>query len=106
ALILTAPIMLLVAALIRVFMGAPIVFAQKRIGYRGRPFTCYKFRTMACNAQKLLERHLAANPEAAREWHTTRKLAHDPRVSGLGLILRKSSLDELPQLFNVLRGDM
>src|SRR5262245_40756264 len=55
ALILTAPIMLLVAALIRVFMGAPIVFAQRRIGYRGRHFTCYKFRTMACNAQDLLE---------------------------------------------------
>jgi exopolysaccharide production protein ExoY len=106
ALILTAPIILLVATLIRVFMGGPIVFAQRRVGYRGRNFICYKFRTMSCNAQELLRQHLAANQEAAREWHTTHKLANDPRVSGLGHILRKSSLDELPQLFNVLRGDM
>ena len=106
ALTLAAPIMLLAATLICVFMGGPIIFAQRRVGYRGRHFICYKFRTMSRDAQVLLRQHLAANPEAAREWHTTQKLANDPRVSRLGRILRKSSLDELPQLFNVLRGDM
>jgi exopolysaccharide production protein ExoY len=106
ALTLAAPIMLLVATLIRVLMGGPVIFAQRRVGYRGRHFTCYKFRTMSRDAQELLGQHLAANPEAAREWHTTQKLTNDPRVGRLGRIFRKASLDELPQLFNVLRGDM
>ena len=105
-LILVAPIMLVVIALIRAFMGGPAIFAQQRIGFNGEVFVCYKFRTMAVNAEGLLHRHLATNPEAAREWHETRKLLNDPRVSCLGRVLRKSSLDELPQLFNVLRGDM
>jgi exopolysaccharide production protein ExoY len=105
-LILGTPLMLVVAGLIRLLMGGPVVFGHKRIGYQGRAFVCYKFRTMAANAQELLERHLADNPEAAREWRATHKLANDPRVTALGHILRKSSLDELPQLFNVLRGDM
>jgi exopolysaccharide production protein ExoY len=105
-LVLGAPILLLVAALIRLLMGGPVVFGHKRVGYQGRQFVCYKFRTMARNAQVLLDQHLAANPGAAREWCATRKLANDPRVTPLGHILRKSSLDELPQLFNVLRGDM
>ena len=105
-LILATPLMLVVAGLIRLLMGGPVVFGHKRVGYRGRVFICYKFRTMAANTQELLERHLADNPEAAREWRATRKLANDPRVTTLGHILRKSSLDELPQLFNVLRGDM
>ena len=98
--------MLLVAAAIWLFTGGPVVFAHKRIGYRGRAFVCYKFRTMAGNAQELLEKHLAENPEAAREWQATRKLSNDPRTTALGRFLRKSSLDELPQLLNVLNGDM
>jgi exopolysaccharide production protein ExoY len=105
-LFLCAPIMLLLAAAIRLLMGGPVVFGHKRIGYGGRAFVCYKFRTMAGNAQELLERYLAANPAAAQEWQATRKLSNDPRVTALGRILRKSSLDELPQLLNVLRGDM
>jgi exopolysaccharide production protein ExoY len=105
-LFLSAPIMLLVAAAIRLLMGGPVVFGHKRIGYLGRAFVCYKFRTMAGNAQELLERHLAENPEAAREWQATRKLSKDPRITALGRFLRKSSLDELPQLLNVLNGDM
>jgi exopolysaccharide production protein ExoY len=105
-LLLSAPIMLLVAASIRLLMGGPVVFGHNRVGHRGRHFVCYKFRTMASNAEELLQRHLAANPDAAREWRATHKLASDPRVTALGHILRKSSLDELPQLFNVLRGDM
>jgi exopolysaccharide production protein ExoY len=105
-LVALSPIMLVVAALIRVRLGGPVIFAQPRIGFGGSVFTCYKFRSMPNNAAELLERHLAANPDAAEEWKKTRKLLIDPRVGCLGNILRKSSLDELPQLFNVVLGDM
>ena len=106
ALLLLAPLMLTVGVLIRIFLGGPVVFSQERVGFRGRIFTCYKFRTMIVDAKAVLERHLAENPEAAREWKETRKLRDDPRITCLGRVLRKSSIDELPQLFNVLRGDM
>jgi exopolysaccharide production protein ExoY len=106
ALVLMLPIMLFVTALVRLVMGGPAIFAQQRIGLGGRMFTCYKFRTMVTNGEDVLRRHLAAEPEAAREWNETRKLVNDPRVGCLGNLLRKSSIDELPQLFNVLRGDM
>jgi exopolysaccharide production protein ExoY len=105
-LILAAPIMLMVAALIRFAMGGPVIFSQQRLGFNGQVFTCYKFRTMAVDAAERLRRHLAADPQAAREWAETQKLRNDPRIGRLGQALRKSSLDELPQLFNVLRGDM
>jgi exopolysaccharide production protein ExoY len=106
ALVLLAPIMLMIAALVHIRIGRPAIFAQKRVGFGGRLFTCYKFRTMRVDADEVLRRHLAADPAAALEWHETRKLRNDPRVGCLGTILRKSSLDELPQLFNVVRGDM
>jgi exopolysaccharide production protein ExoY len=105
-LIVLSPIMVAVAVLIRLRLGGPVIFAQKRIGYGGKAFTCFKFRSMPKNAAELLDRYLAANPDAAAEWRQTRKLLNDPRVGCLGNVLRKSSLDELPQLFNVLRGDM
>jgi exopolysaccharide production protein ExoY len=105
-LIVLSPIMVAVAALVRLRLGGPVIFAQKRIGYRGKAFTCYKFRSMPTNAAELLDRHLAQNPNAAAEWRQTRKLLNDPRVGCLGNVLRKSSLDELPQLFNVVLGDM
>lgn len=106
ALVLLAPIMLMVAGLIRLTMGGPVIFAQRRVGFDGSLFVCYKFRTMVADADEVLKRHLAADPRAAREWLETRKLQNDPRISCIGRSLRKSSLDELPQLFNVLRGDM
>lgn len=106
ALVLLLPMMLIVTALIRMLMGGSVIFAQPRIGLGGRVFTCYKFRTMVANGEEVLRRHLAADPAAAQEWKETRKLVNDPRVGCLGNILRKSSIDELPQLFNVLRGDM
>ena len=105
-LVLLLPMMLIVTVLIRIFMGGPAIFAQERIGFGGRVFICYKFRTMVTNGEEVLRRYLDAKPEAAREWKETRKLANDPRVGCLGNVLRKSSIDELPQLFNVLRGDM
>jgi len=87
-------------------MDGSVLFVQNRVGYRGRLFRCYKFRTMGDDADEALERHLARSPVARREWAETQKLRNDPRVTPLGHLLRKSSLDELPQLWNVLRGEM
>ena len=106
ALLLLTPILVVLVVLIRVVVGGPAIFAQQRIGFRGKAFVCYKFRSMAVDAEEKLDQHLACNAEAALEWRATRKLRNDPRVTCLGKVLRKSSLDELPQLFNVLRGDM
>ena len=106
AIIVMAPLMLFVAFLILITMGRPVVFVQQRIGFNKLPFGCFKFRSMVANAQERLEQHLAQDEEAARIWRETQKLKHDPRITWLGHLLRKSSLDELPQLFNILRGDM
>lgn len=86
--------------------GGPAFFRQERIGINGRRFRCLKFRTMVVDAQERLAEHLANDEEAAREWRETHKLRSDPRVTRIGRFLRKSSIDELPQLFNVLRGEM
>lgn len=106
ALVVFFPVLLAIAALIRLTMRGPVLFRQNRVGYKGRPFRCYKFRTMYEDAEESLELYLAQNPAAAHEWAQKQKLQHDPRVTPLGRLLRKSSLDELPQLWNVLRGDM
>ncbi|PSC04013.1 sugar transferase [Alsobacter soli] len=106
ALVLLLPIMLFIMALIRAKMGGPVIYSHTRVGQNGRPFSCLKFRTMVKDSDLALRRHLASDPAAAREWREFRKLHNDPRVTPLGAMLRKSSLDELPQLFNVLRGDM
>ncbi|MDX8466858.1 sugar transferase [Mesorhizobium sp. VK23B] len=106
ALVLAAPIMLVVALLILVTDGGPAIFSHTRVGFNGRRFACYKFRTMVANSQQVLADYLASNPEAAKEWERNLKFRNDPRITFLGHILRKSSLDELPQLINVLRGDM
>jgi exopolysaccharide production protein ExoY len=105
-LIVLAPVMLFIALLILVTMGRPVLFMQQRMGFGRSPFRCLKFRTMVSDAPERLARHLAENPEAAQMWRDTQKLKHDPRITWLGQILRKSSLDELPQLFNILRGEM
>jgi Undecaprenyl-phosphate galactose phosphotransferase WbaP len=86
--------------------GGPIFFAHERVGRRGKPFKCLKFRSLVPNASAALEALLASNPEARREWQSTQKLRHDPRRTQLGRMLRATSIDELPQLFNVLFGDM
>jgi exopolysaccharide production protein ExoY len=105
-LVLAAPIMLFIALLIKLTSPGPVIFAHDRVGFGGRPFRCYKYRTMVADADRRLAEHLARDPEAAREWSETRKLRRDPRITLLGRVLRKSSLDELPQLLNILRGDM
>jgi exopolysaccharide production protein ExoY len=106
ALALAAPVMILVALLIRMTMGGPTVFSHTRVGRGGKPFRCYKFRSMVCNADEVLKACIETNPEIRLEWEKTHKIRNDPRVTRLGRMLRKSSLDELPQLFNVIRGDM
>jgi exopolysaccharide production protein ExoY len=106
ALLLASPLMLIITVFIRITAGGPAFFPHHRIGFNGRPFVCYKFRTMVANSEQVLREHLARDSEAAEEWARCRKLKHDPRVTLWGHILRRSSLDELPQLFNILRGDM
>ncbi len=94
------------AVVVRLDSRGPALFKQQRLGRGGRHFTVYKFRTMAANAGELLEKHLAENPDARREWEENQKLKDDPRITRVGRFLRKTSLDELPQLINVLKGDM
>lgn len=106
ALVLLAPLLLLVALLIRLTMGSPVIFSHARLGYGGRSFACLKFRTMVNDADTALQDHLVHNSAAREEWQIDRKLRIDPRVTRLGSILRRSSIDELPQLFNVLMGQM
>ena len=105
-LIALAPLLLFLCLLVRCSDGGPALFRQTRVGYGGRRFGCFKFRSMIVNADEALAQHLRADPEAAREWAETQKLVNDPRVTRLGRFLRKTSLDELPQVLNVLAGQM
>jgi exopolysaccharide production protein ExoY len=105
-LLLASPLMLMVAALIWLMEGRPIVFKHRRIGFGGKVFYCWKFRTMCFNGDEVLSNYFRNNPLAAAEWAKTRKLKTDPRVSALGRMLRETSIDELPQLYNVITGDM
>ena len=105
-LIALSPLFLMVAVLVRFTDPGPVFFAHERIGKRGRRFKCLKFRTMAQDGDAILARHLRTDPDAAKEWNTTRKLRDDPRVTRLGDALRRSSIDELPQFWNILVGDM
>ena len=107
ALIISLPIMIFIAIIIKTTDGGSIFFKQRRIGFKGKEFTVYKFRTMYLNNEKILKEYLQKNPKAREEWKLYRKLkTYDPRVTPIGRILRKFSLDELPQFFNVLKGDM
>lgn len=108
---LTATVFLLpaiigIALVIFLSDGRPILYRQKRVGRNGKEFACFKFRSMARDADARLRRLLDAHPELRAEWERNQKLAVDPRVHRIGGILRQSSLDELPQLINILRGEM
>jgi undecaprenyl-phosphate galactose phosphotransferase len=105
ALVILAPLLVLIAASVSLD-GGPVLFGHKRIGAGGKIFTCLKFRSMAVDGDRILQRLLADDTAAADEWTRTQKLRIDPRVTWIGRILRKTSLDELPQLLNVLRLDM
>lgn len=105
-LIFFAPVMIITAILVKLHDGGPVLFGHRRIGKGGRTFPCFKFRSMAVDADRRLLHLLETNPDARREWERDFKLQNDPRITPLGHFLRKSSLDELPQLLNVLRGEM
>jgi exopolysaccharide production protein ExoY len=104
--VLLAPLLFICYLLTIAMSPGPALFRHRRVGFGGRHFDCLKFRTMRTDAPERLRELLASDPAAADEWASSRKLKQDPRVTGFGAILRKSSLDELPQLFNVLRGEM
>lgn len=107
--LLAAPVVLPVLALLLAAValsGSSPLYCQLRVGRDGRLFRCWKVRTMVRNADAALERLLGSDPRLALEWRRDQKLARDPRVTRLGALLRRSSLDELPQLWNVLAGDM
>lgn len=106
ALSILAPLLLVIALLIRLTSRGPILYAQERVGRGGRPFRCYKFRTMHPDAEERLSHLLASNPKLQREWEQSHKLKEDPRTTRIGRLLRRYSLDELPQFWNVLRGDL
>jgi Undecaprenyl-phosphate galactose phosphotransferase WbaP len=105
-LLLLSPLMGVVVFLIWRRDGAPILFAHYRVGLDGKLFACLKFRTMLRNSEQILSELLRDDPEARAEWVRDQKLTNDPRITAVGHFLRKSSLDELPQLLNVLRGEM
>lgn len=105
-LLVSWPLFLLLVLLIRIDSKGPILYTQKRLGVNGVTFDSYKFRTMYLNAEEKLSEILAADPAAAQEYEQFHKLANDPRVTKVGRFLRRYSLDELPQLINILKGDM
>jgi Undecaprenyl-phosphate galactose phosphotransferase WbaP len=100
------PIMAIISILIVVESGFPVFFSQKRLGYGGRTFHMRKFRTMMQDSASVLDHHLAGNFELQKEWAEYQKLRVDPRVTRVGRVLRKTSLDELPQLWNIIKGEM
>ena len=99
------PLLLLVGLAVRA-SGHPVLYSQSRVGRGGKTFRFWKFRTMAPGADAELAALLASDPKLAQEWRTRQKLGNDPRVTRVGRFLRRSSLDELPQVWNVIRGDM
>lgn len=105
-LILFSPIYLLLATLIAINSPGPVFYIQKRVGKNFKPFGCIKFRTMVSNADEMLVEMMENSPEMRQEFEADFKLRHDPRVTAIGKFLRYTSLDEFPQFWNVLMGDM
>ncbi len=104
-----APLMLMIVGVLALLVrcdGGPAFFAQTRVGRGGRSFRCWKLRTMVVNADEMLTAVLASDTNAAQEWIARQKLRRDPRITRLGRFLRQTSLDELPQLWNVVKGEM
>jgi lipopolysaccharide/colanic/teichoic acid biosynthesis glycosyltransferase len=109
AVLLAAPFVLPLVLVLGLMIrrdGGPVFYRQDRVGRGGRVFRLWKLRSMVLDADRELAVHLAANPAARAEWDEHQKLRHDPRITGIGRLIRKASLDELPQLWNVLIGDM
>jgi exopolysaccharide production protein ExoY len=106
ALVLLSPLMLGVALMIKLTSPGEVFYGHSRIGHGGRTFRCWKFRTMVTDGDRVLEEHLRRFPNERATWLAERKLRDDPRVTPLGAVLRKLSIDELPQLLNILLGQM
>ncbi len=104
--ILISPIMLAITLAVAFENRGRVIFAHRRVGMHGKKFFCYKFQTMIPDAEEKLKIYLEKNPDAQKEWNESFKLTNDPRVTRLGNFLRRTSLDELPQLWNVIRGEM
>lgn len=100
------PMMVLIGIAISLTSGWPLLYTQRRMGRYGRPFTIWKFRTMHRDGDTILSAHLEHSPQARAEWHNSRKLRQDPRITRIGRVLRQTSLDEIPQIFNVFAGQM
>ena len=105
-LIVLSPLMLVVSILIKLESKGEVIFKQKRVGLNGKEFYMYKFRSMVPNADEILSKTLETDKVAAEQWRKYQKLENDPRITKMGNKLRKTSLDEIPQMFNVLKGDM
>ena len=104
--IILSPIFIIIAFLIKVNTRGPIIFLHKRVGKNNKRFLCAKFRTMHPESEYILERLVSQNEKIKEEYFKNFKIINDPRITNIGKILRFTSLDELPQLFNVLRGEM
>lgn len=104
-LMVLSPVFLIVAMKVK-RDGGPAFFGHTRLGQNGKPFKCWKFRSMDINSEKILADLLASDPEARAEWEKDFKLKNDPRITKIGQFIRKTSIDELPQLYNVLKGEM
>ena len=104
--IVFSPLFLMLALLVKFSDGGRVFYGHPRIGRNGKVFRCLKFRTMVENGEEVLAAHLAKHPQEREEGNATRKLQDDPRVTRVGAVLRKLSLDELPQILNILRGEM
>ena len=103
---LLLPIFLILSLLVKLTSRGPVFYAHKRVGKNGKEIKCWKFRSMCINSQEILEKILATDPVRRAEWEKDRKFQDDPRVTKFGKFLRRTSLDELPQLFNILTGSM
>jgi Undecaprenyl-phosphate galactose phosphotransferase WbaP len=106
ALVFLFPLFAFVIFMIKMLDGGKVFFAHQRVGYNGKLFWCYKFRTMKEDGDEMLSAYFISNPECRLEWEIHQKLRYDPRITALGKFLRQTSIDELPQLLNVLKGEM
>jgi len=106
AIVILTPFLLLIALAVKVSSPGKIIYAHERIGRGGKKFLCYKFRSMYIDADLRLKEILTNHPEMRNEWENCFKLKNDPRITPIGAFLRRTSLDEFPQFFNVLKGDL
>jgi Undecaprenyl-phosphate galactose phosphotransferase WbaP len=104
--IILFPLLICIAILVKISSPGPVLYSQQRVGQNGKPFRAYKFRSMVIDADKKLQQLLAENESIRKEWELYQKIKNDPRITGIGKFLRKTSLDEIPQFINVLRGEM